>query len=236
VQVRIYDDALEIESPGTLPGYVTVETLRESQYSRNERIMDALHRLGLVEEAGQGIDRMFAEMAEALLDPPEFEEREASFVVRLRGTTVFSATDRLWAAQFDSFDLTADARMALVYVRRHGSIKNEELRNLRGLDRDASRGVLQGLVAKGLLEQIGERRGSRYVLGTLARRARDMPFEERLRIVLQHARRQGSIVNADVRGLLDVDRPTARKVLYELVAWGALEPIGERRGRRYLPT
>lgn len=65
VEVRLYDDAVEVESPGTLAGYMTVDNLREAQYSRNERIMDALQRLGLVEEAGQGIDRMIAEMEDA---------------------------------------------------------------------------------------------------------------------------------------------------------------------------
>lgn len=236
VQVRMYDDALEIESPGTLPGYVTIETLRESQYSRNERVMDALHRLGLVEEAGQGIDRMFTEMEDALLDPPEFEEREASFVVRLRGTTLFTAEDRVWVGQFSTLDLSSAAKMALVYVRRHGSIQNEDLRKLRGLDRDASRGVLQDLVTRGLLERIGERRGSRYVLGAVARKAQSLSSNQQLRIILSHARRQGVIVNADVRGLLDVDRPTARRLLYDLVAQGLLDPVGERRGRRYVPA
>jgi ATP-dependent DNA helicase RecG len=236
VQVRLYDDALEIESPGTLPGYVTIETLRESQYSRNERIMDALHRLGLVEEAGQGIDRMFTEMEDALLDPPEFEEREASFVVRLKGTTLFTADDRLWAAQFASMELPPDAKMALVYVRRNGTIQNEDLRKLRGLDRDSSRAVLQNLVARGLLERTGERRGSRYVLGAVALKVREISSNQQLQVVLKHARRQGTIVNADVRGLLDVDDAAARKLLSELVASGLLEPVGERRGRRYLPT
>jgi len=236
VQVRIYDDALEIESPGTLPGYVTVETLRESQYSRNERIMDALHRLGLVEEAGQGIDRMFDEMEHALLDPPDFEEREASFIVRLRGTTLFTAEDRLWAAQFASLNLGPDAKMALVYVRRNGSIRNEALRNLRNLDREASRNVLQDLVTKGLLQRIGTRGASRYILGAVAQRPQVVSSNEQLQAVLHHARRQGVIVNSDVRGLLDVDRPTARRILYELVALGRLQPVGERRGRRYVPT
>lgn len=236
IQARIYDDALELESPGTLPAYVTVETLRESQYSRNERVMDALQRLGLVEEAGQGIDRMFAEMEDALLDPPEFEERDASFVVRLRGTSLSTAEDRLWASQFNDLDLTVDARMALVFARRHGAIKNEDLRKLRGLDRDTSRGVLQDLVTRGLLEQLGERRGARYVLGAVARRTHVIASDQRLRVILRHARRQGGIANADVRGLLHVDRPAARKLLYELVAAGALESVGERRGRRYIPT
>jgi ATP-dependent DNA helicase RecG len=138
---------VEVESPGTLAGYVTVENLREAQYSRNVRIMDALQRLGLVEEAGQGIDRMIAEMEEALLDPPEFEERSASFVVRLRGGSAFAAEDRLWVSQFSPLDLDANAKVALVFARRMGAITNEQLRRLRPLDREASRETLQDLVA-----------------------------------------------------------------------------------------
>jgi ATP-dependent DNA helicase RecG len=236
VQVRIYDDALEIESPGTLPAYVTVETLREAQYSRNERIMDALQRLGLVEEAGQGVDRMFAEMEAAFLEPPEFAERTASFVVTLRARTSLPAEDRLWIARFAGLGLTADARTALVHVHRRGSISNEELRALRELDREASRRTLQELVARGLLERVGERRGTRYVLGLATRRAKSAGLDARLRVVMRHAQRHGAVVNADVRTLLEVDRTAARKILSELVALGRLRPVGERRGRRYLPV
>jgi ATP-dependent DNA helicase RecG len=237
VQVRIYDDAIEIESPGTLPSYVTVDNLRTEQYSRNPRIMDGLQRLGLVEEAGQGIDRMFEAMEDALLDPPEFEERSATFLVRLRGTSVFSAEDRLWIGKFAELGLGADEKVALVYARRNGAITNEKLRMLRQVDRDASRHLLQGLVARGLLEALGRGRGARYALGAIASRADGVAtLDHQREIILNHARRQGVVVNADVRGLLDIDRAAARELLYDLVAQGLLRAEGERRGRRYLPT
>jgi ATP-dependent DNA helicase RecG len=235
VEVRLYDDAVEVESPGTLAGYVTVENLREAQYSRNERIMDALQRLGLVEEAGQGIDRMIAEMEDALLDPPQFEERSASFVVRLRGGSVFAAEDRLWVSRFGHLDLSADAKVALVFARRSGAITNEQLRRLRPLDREASRETLQDLVTRGLLEAFGRGRGTGYRLSELAMQARTtVTLGEQLKAVLNHARRTGVVVNADVRGLLGIDATEARLVLEALVLRGLLRPEGERRGRRYL--
>jgi ATP-dependent DNA helicase RecG len=235
VEVRLYDDAVEVESPGTLAGYVTVENLREAQYSRNKRIMDALQRLGLVEEAGQGIDRMIAEMEDALLDPPEFEERSASFVVRLRGGSVFAAEDRLWISQFAPLQLEADAKVALVFARRMGTITNEQLRRLRPLDREASRETLQELVARGLLEAFGRGRGTGYRLSALAMEARSTAtLGEQLIAVLNHARRTGVVVNAEVRGLLGVGAPEARTILEALVLRGLLQPEGERRGRRYL--
>ena len=235
VDVRLYDDAVEVESPGTLAGYVTVDNLREAQYSRNERIMDALQRLGLVEEAGQGIDRMIAEMEDALLAPPEFEERSASFVVRLRGGSVFAAEDRLWVSRFGRLDLSADAKVALGFARRWGNITNEQLRRLRPLDRQSSRLTLQDLVARGLLEAFGRGRGTGYRLSDAALQARaTATLGEQLRTVLSHARRTGVVVNSDVRGLLGVDAGTARSILEELVLRGLLVAEGERRGRRYL--
>lgn len=237
VDVRLFDDAIEIESPGSLPGYVTVQNLRTAQYSRNERIMDALQRLGLVEEAGQGIDRMIREMEDALLDPPEFEEGDASFLVRLRGRSVFAAEDRLWANRFRDLGLDAHARTALVYARRQGTISNEELRNLRHLARDASRATLQDLVARGLLAGVGRGRGSRYALTDRATGPTlTSDLDDQAATVLRHARRQGSVVNADVRGLLSLERDEARRLLERLVAEGLLSPIGERRGRRYMAT
>jgi len=235
VEVRLYDDAVEVESPGTLAGYVTVDNLREAQYSRNERIMDALQRLGLVEEAGQGIDRMIAEMEDALLAPPEFEERSASFVVRLRGGSVFAAEDRLWVSRFGRLDLSADAKVALVFARRWGAITNEQLRRLRPLDRQTSRITLQDLVARGLLEAFGRGRGTGYRLADADLEARaTASLGEQLRTVLNHARRTGVVVNSDVRGLLGVDASSARSILEELVLRGLLVSEGERRGRRYL--
>ena len=200
--------------------------------------MDGLQRLGLVEEAGQGIDRMFEAMEDALLDPPEFVERSATFLVRLRGTSVFTVEDRLWIERFADLALGADEKIALVYARRNGSITNEQLRSLRQqLDREASRRLLQGLVARGLLESLGRGRGVRYALGAIASRAGGAPtLDHQREVVLNHARRNGSVVNADVRGLLDVDRGVARELLYELVAQGLLRAEGERRGRRYLPA
>jgi ATP-dependent DNA helicase RecG len=235
VEVRLYDDAIEVESPGTLAGYVTVENLREAQYSRNERVMDALQRLGLVEEAGQGIDRMIAEMEDALLAPPEFEERSTAFLVRLRGVSIFAAEDRLWVSQFGRLDLSAEDKVALVFARRTGAITNEQLRRLRPLDREASRETLQGLVTRGLLDTFGRGRGTGYRLSELATEARTtVTLGEKLEAVLNHARRTGVVVNADVRGLLGVDATEARSILEALVLRDLLRPEGERRGRRYL--
>lgn len=237
VQVRLFADGIEIESPGTLPAWVTVENLVDAQYSRNPRIMEAFHTLHLVEEAGTGIDKILAAMEDALLEPPEFVEHDHAFVVRFRGRSVFAAEDRLWIQSMSDLALSGDEKIALVYAHRHGAITNPDLRTLRRLDSQRSRLVLRGLVTRGLFNVVGERRGTRYVLSELGRSGR-RPSDpsEQVRIATAHAVRQGSIANRDVRGLLGVDAAEARSILESAVAEGLLMATGERRGRRYLPA
>jgi ATP-dependent DNA helicase RecG len=237
VQVRLFADGIEIESPGTLAGWVTVDNLLEAQFSRNQRIMDAFEVLRLVEEAGTGVDKMYAAMADALLDPPEFEERDQSFLVRFRGRTVFSAEDRIWVSRFADFELSPDAKVALVFAKRQGAIRNPELRALRSLDALESRDVLQDLVSRGLLVKVGASRGTRYSLGEMALQPQTAATSsEQVQAVVAHAGRVGSIANKDVRGLLGVDSSHARAILEAAVREQLLRPVGERRGRRYLPT
>jgi ATP-dependent DNA helicase RecG len=83
VQVRMFDDRLEIESPGGLAGPVTLDTLEVRRYSRNPRLAQAMYMLRLVEEMGTGIRRIKRALAELGSQPPSFVSDRASFLVRL---------------------------------------------------------------------------------------------------------------------------------------------------------
>jgi hypothetical protein len=129
---------------------------------------------------------------------------------------------------FSDLALTGHAKVALVYARRNGAVTNEDLRTLRALESCDSRAVLHGLVARGLLEPVGRGRGTRYVLGEVARTRRGRAdLDQQVEAVVAHARRSGAIANRDVRGLLGVDRATALAVLEAAVARDLLEAVGE---------
>jgi len=61
VFVRQFPRRLEVLSPGGLPPGVTTENILWTQQPRNRRLAEALVRCGLVERAGQGMNRMFEE-------------------------------------------------------------------------------------------------------------------------------------------------------------------------------
>lgn len=75
VQVALYDDRLEITSPGMLIGGLTIEELK-SGYSRprNRGIVSALAYMKVVERWGSGIPRLFENCENAGLREPELIE------------------------------------------------------------------------------------------------------------------------------------------------------------------
>lgn len=74
IQVNIFEDRLEVISPGALPSSVTVENMLFTRSSRNPRIARALTDLGWVRELNEGIKRIFHDMEDAMLQKPVFKE------------------------------------------------------------------------------------------------------------------------------------------------------------------
>lgn len=91
ILLYIFDDRIEIRSPGGLPNSVTLENVK-THYSkaRNEIIARVLFNLGYVNSLGSGIPRMIRMMNEHVNRPPEFDVIGRSvqgqqFLVRLWG-------------------------------------------------------------------------------------------------------------------------------------------------------
>ena len=52
IRVEIFDDRIEIGSPGRLPGLVRIDNLRSTRFARNPRIARALKRPWIRQRAG----------------------------------------------------------------------------------------------------------------------------------------------------------------------------------------
>lgn len=83
VQVRIFDNRLEIWNPGSLPGNLTVEMLRGDHRSRprNELIARCFYLIKYIEQWGTGTNRMIKLCQEARLPALQFIDLIDSFVV-----------------------------------------------------------------------------------------------------------------------------------------------------------
>jgi ATP-dependent DNA helicase RecG len=165
IRLLMFQDRMEVYSPGRLPGHVTLANLKDERFSRNEAIVAVLSDLGYIERLGYGIDRMFAAMQEASLPAPVFEETTAGFKV-----TLYSAGDALvsprpeeqrWAHQY----LNERQERALAYVQTHGRITNSEFQELApDVSAETIRRDLADLVEKTILIRIGSKKATYYIL------------------------------------------------------------------------
>ena len=235
VDITVWDDRIEARSPGPLPGHITIDNMRDEHYSRNPRIMRVLKTVGLVEEYGDGIDRMYREMESRLMEPPAFEATTSSVTVTLRNRFLVEIEDQMWLMQLGREDLTTNERRALVAARRNGAITPRELREI--VPQADVGAVLAGAVTKGLLARVGRRGGSRYVLSeevVLRAGSAGMATQNRRRqTLLDEVRRRGSISTTEAALLINATPATARGLLDELVKVGLLEARGRTRARRY---
>lgn len=88
ILVSMYDDRLEIESPGKLPNIVTVDNIKETRYSRNPRIARLLTDFGWVRELNEGVKRIYSDMEKFFLDDPIYSEPEQSVRLVLKNNIV----------------------------------------------------------------------------------------------------------------------------------------------------
>lgn len=88
ILVTMFDDRLEIKSPGKLPNIVTVDNIKETRYARNPRISRVLTDFGWVRELNEGVKRIYSDMADFFLDEPEYSEPEYSVKLILKNNIV----------------------------------------------------------------------------------------------------------------------------------------------------
>lgn len=233
IQLRLFADRLEVQSPGGLFGNVTEETLEEEQSTRNRVLMRLMEDAHLVENRGSGIRAMIDAMRRLNLEPPRFQDRRTSFLVTFRNHTLMGPEAIAWLNRFADRPLSDRQRLALVYLRHNEQLTNSDYRRLNHVDSVTANRELRGLVQSGLVEQHSTRRWAYYRLSSAAQ-AETAPTslsdEER---IIAYVTEHGSINNAECRDLLSADARRVNYVLQKMLTEGVLRRQGERRWARY---
>ena len=162
VQVRIFDNRIEIWSPGTLPKEISIEDLKKEHSSipRNPLLFKQLFWVKYVEDVGSGTLDMMDQCKEWNIPEPEFEHITGSFAVIFKLPPVLEDLHRL--------GLNERQIKAINYVMKRSSITNREYISLTNISRKMATIDLTDLVEKGLLIRVGEgKRGLKYILSGL---------------------------------------------------------------------
>lgn len=159
IEVRMFDDRLEVISPGGLPGFMTLDNLVEEHYSRNPRLVDGLFQWGLIEALGLGVDRMIEDMVQAGHPPPAFHATSYAFSVTLKNVLERHPIPR-W-----EHNMSERQMRALAYLQEYGRITNRDYRELcPDVSPETLRLDLVDLSHRGILLKIGSKRGTYYIL------------------------------------------------------------------------
>jgi ATP-dependent DNA helicase RecG len=146
VRVELFDDRLEVESPGRLPGLVRVENIRSTRFARNPRVARALADLRYGRELGEGVNRMFEEMERVGLPDPIYTQGPAS----VRVTFLADALSARIAEE-----LPDGAERFVEYLSRNGRVTTSQAVDLFGVSRPTALRHLHHLHETGFIEHTG---------------------------------------------------------------------------------
>lgn len=143
IHVRVFDNRVEIQSPGKLPGYMTLKNLYDERFSRNPNVVRMLHNLPnpINHDIGEGLDTAKNELKKAGLIDPVFSEKENAFVVTIKHQKLASIEDVVLqyfseqpnssisnklVRQLSGEDDMQKVKIALQRLRANGEIKVED--------------------------------------------------------------------------------------------------------------
>lgn len=237
-EIWMFDDRIEIRSPGLPPEPVTLEKILKRERihaSRNPLIVRVLTDLGYMRETGEGIPRMFVEMERNGLYPPKFEiVADSIFSVTLKNQPIYSIEDMEWLKQFEKIELTPNQKRMLLFARTHGnSFTNRDWQKICGVDIYTAAKEIKEMIRKGIVRL--PRKGGRVYKVNL-------PFEKKIivevpteyKVLKTLIEKKGYVKNTDIRNALGISRLKAARLAKRLVDLGLLNMVGTKKGARYV--
>jgi len=158
-EVRIYDDELIVWNPGGLPLGLTIEDLYKPPPSvlRNKGIGRIFYDIGLIEQWGSGIDKMWKACEKAGIPEPKFEEHQ--------GFRVIFRKDIYTEEYLQKIGMNERQIKAVMYVKEKGKVTNKEYQRICNISERTATRDLSNLVSLGLFMQIGVTgKGTEYIL------------------------------------------------------------------------
>lgn len=145
VHVRIFDNRVEVESPGRLPAHITAKNILKERFARNGNLVRVINKFPNPpnKDVGEGLNTAFEAMRKLRLKDPVFVEPENSVVVVIKHERLASAEE-----------------IIMEYLDNNEFITNRVARGLTGVRSENSmKSVFWKLRDKALIEQVPGRSG-----------------------------------------------------------------------------
>ncbi len=152
IRVSMFDDRIEIVSPGGLPSGITAEEYLSGRLSvlRNRNLANVFYRLGFVEIFGTGITRI-KQLYEESLIKPEFEVSENAIKIML---PVFES----------NVNLTEDEKVIYTLLSKTMLKPISEIAPYAPFGKSKTTKLLKDMEEKGVITVEGKGRGTKYII------------------------------------------------------------------------
>ena len=152
IRVLMFDDRIEVISPGGLPSGITEDEYLSGKISvlRNRNLANVFYRLGFVEIFGTGITRI-KQLYESALRKPDFEVSENTFRIML---PVFE----------ENINLTEDEKQVYALLSTTMLKPISEIAPYTPFGKSKTTQLLKEMSQKGVVEVKGKGRGTKYII------------------------------------------------------------------------
>lgn len=164
IQVALFDDRLEVTSPGMLLNGVSIKKMKEG-YSkpRNRAIASAFAYMKIIEKWGSGIPRMLRECKGYGLPEPKFIDFDGDFRVNMfRNTEIGSANGDNYTV-FGTIDTKRqDEEKILELIRNNPRITQNLIKEQTDLSLRTVKRIMADLQKSGRVNRIGNNRSGKW--------------------------------------------------------------------------
>jgi ATP-dependent DNA helicase RecG len=140
IHIRIFDNRVEVQSPGRLPAHITVQNILDERFARNGSIVRILNKFPNPpnKDVGEGLNTAFAKMAELGLKAPVIQELENAVIVLIKHEPLASPEDTI-----------------MKYLETHETIKNAVARQITYTKTDfRMKSIFNRMEKAGLIEKV----------------------------------------------------------------------------------
>ena len=144
IQIAMYEDKIEINSPGGLPAGISKDEYLYGNISvlRNPIIAGVFNRLNIIEKFGTGIARINKEYTHSI-SKPDFEVSENRIRIMLPVTEI------------DIIDLSEDENMVYDLLKEEVELSRKEIDLKTGFNKAKTLRILNSLVDKNIISKTG---------------------------------------------------------------------------------
>ncbi|MFQ8733860.1 MAG: ATP-binding protein [Enterocloster bolteae] len=170
IQVALYDNRLEITSPGMLMNGVTIEKMKEG-YSkiRNRAIANAFSYMKIIEKWDSGIPRIIRECQEYGIPEPELIDFDGDFRINMyRQPSLIQAgtigTNSGTIGTINGIKVTSPEERVLTIMKQNARVTQKELQKELGVSLRTVKRMIAELQDKGYIVRRGNNRSGDWIV------------------------------------------------------------------------